>query len=405
MSGRETRLFFSFFVLMSLPSFIYVVVSSSSMSLGLILAFLLICPIIFYNFSVKVNRAYLVSLFLLFLVLYQIIIFGVGEYPVNFRTVASFIFLAFLIVAAFLFGGFVSSFNGEELTPIAKLIAFSFVALGLISLVFNQEFLGYEKYKKSIFPFSEPSHFAITVGPILFACGFFISKRMRFFLVLIFILFGMFFPSLVTLLFAMMMFLFFFQTSLSLKFFLCGIAVFLAYVFLSTNVFDYFISRLVFSTENQNLTALVYMQGWADASASLEHSRFLGVGFQNAGILPPGEIGNLIYSLAGEYKNRQDGGFLLAKIISEFGVFGIVLLIFYLFVFFKASLALSRFRKCNSFSEVSGSSVFFNAIVVGFSVELFARGYGYFSPGFFLLIASGFVLSGVYGDIRVKGVE
>ena len=46
------------------------------------------------------------------------------------------------------------------------------------------------------------------------------------------------------------------------------------------------------------------------------------VGFGNVANTLTGDKAELIYSIAGEYKNRADGSFLASKLISEFGIFG-----------------------------------------------------------------------------------
>jgi hypothetical protein len=149
----------------------------------------------------------------------------------------------------------------------------------------------------------------------------------------------------------------------------------------------YFTDRLIINDNSSNITTLTYLQGWSDMVISLEYSDYLGVGFQNMGTLAPSAYGETIYALTGVYKNREDGGFLAAKIVSEFGFLGVVIILFYLKYFFRSIKMLWQHVKAVDFKQHS-VLVFSNGVIVAFAVELFARGYGYFSPGFILVITS-----------------
>ncbi|WP_342243431.1 hypothetical protein [Pseudomonas sp. OTU5201] len=294
----------------------------------------------------------------------------------------------------------ISGMHGSDLINVLYLLAMIIVFFGFTSLVFPASFLNYSKYAKSIFPFSEPSHYAITVGGILLAAGFYLHFLIRGGLVLSVLFFALVYPStLLLLLVFIMLFSYYVRSFVSL-----GIIVFfmvvLGYLILYYG-FDvsYYEDRLSFDESTSNLTALVYMQGWESAYRALLHTNWIGLGFQNMGSLDPGVYGERIFQIVGIYKNREDGGFLAAKIIGEFGVFGLAFLLFYVIALCSSILYNRNFLKAyqedrNKALELFPvSSVLGCSLIVAFSIEVFARGYGYFSPGILLAMVSIFLVT------------
>jgi hypothetical protein len=144
---------------------------------------------------------------------------------------------------------------------------------------------------------------------------------------------------------------------------------------------SYFTSRADISTHSSNVSALVYVQGWAFIVHSLFITRGWGLGFQQLGVHPFGlAISKLIRAAnSGVWLNSDDGGFLLSKLGSEFGVFGIAACIAYGILCLKSIAKVRR-------SRVIGHDTFARCVVIAFSVDLFIRGMGYFygSPLLFL---------------------
>ncbi|MGT0156778.1 hypothetical protein ACVMK5_03805, partial [Klebsiella pneumoniae] len=81
----------------------------------------------------------------------------------------------------------------------------------------------------------------------------------------------------------------------------------------------------------------------------------------------------------GEY-NRTDGGFLSSKIITEFGVMGLMASLLYILLILRS---VTNYRQSDTQYIIKISS----AAMIAFSVEFFLRGYGYFSPSVILLMA------------------
>jgi len=149
---------------------------------------------------------------------------------------------------------------------------------------------------------------------------------------------------------------------------------------------EYYIDRMDFSANSDNFSAMVYMSGIERAFLSVIDSYGFGVGFQQLGAVgPQGEIMNKIIAALGFAINYNDGGFLGAKVVSEFGVFGVILLLAYITWFG------SKFLRPESRRPVEDLNFFFVCVYLAFFVELFIRGAGYFTPGFFLFMISLYV--------------
>jgi hypothetical protein len=151
---------------------------------------------------------------------------------------------------------------------------------------------------------------------------------------------------------------------------------------------SYYTDRLFISHENSNLSVLVFMQGWERAYLNLEETMGLGIGFQQFGIIGShGEITQKIVEIMGDSMNLLDGGSVAPKVVGEFGVLGILMLIAYLTYFLRSARWLRK-ASLNQGARYRCKDVFFLASFVMYSIDLFVRGTGYFSPSGFLFIAS-----------------
>jgi hypothetical protein len=318
----------------------------------------------------------------------------------SFKDLLSFVLVILLLLCAAILSLEIRKLKSFDLLFIFKTLTILVLIIGVIPLFSRLELFGYERYVKSIFPYAEPSHYAITVGFLLFATGLFLSTPMKMFLVAAVSLLGMFYPSLILLVIALIMVSLYFITSTKKIFLLISfVSLTILYLINFTDSLSYFAARLDFSPTTQNLTALVYLQGWQDMQIALYESGGFGLGFQRMGTLPPGEYGEVIYQLVGEYKNRADGGFLASKIVGEFGVFGIILILTYLYKFSNSLIYIIKYIKLNDSSKTemmnkySVALIFGHSVIVMFFIEMFGRGYGYFSPGVFLFFVAIFLTS------------
>jgi len=399
-----------FLVLFLVPSLFYVAFSASSMALGLFFT-----TIFFFIFSpiripsINLNDQLLLLIAITSIVVHFLITLFVWHDHFLVKNLLSFWLSCFFVFCAAIFSVEIRKVEPLALVSIFKFLTLVFLFLGLFSLFCNFDFLGYEKYAKSIFPFAEPSHFAINVGLILFAAGLYMSVRQRICLISLVIFMGVLYPSIVILLISLIMIILYSTSSLPRLFFIgCLIAV-VSYCFLSYSTSrNYFLERLTLVNTTENLTTLVYLQGWDEMRNALLLSKGLGVGFQNMGTLQAGEYGEIIFNLTGYYKNRDDCGFLAAKIIGEFGVLGIIFVFFYLVKLFQSVRYIVQFVRLNARcnfrirDKYPVSLVFGHSIFIIFFIEMFARGYGYFSAGLLMLFVAFFLTTPLTGRRRLN---
>jgi len=269
--------------------------------------------------------------------------------------------------------------DSEIYSAISKLI-FILLAVGIIGVLVHFNFAGYQKFPKSILSFYEPSHYAITVGP-LFVIAMIMLQKNRVLICTLFLFISLSSQNLTMLLYWSL------GTWLSIEskkvkpVFLMIVVSALAFLYTySSSSLEYYIDRITISPQSNNLSTLVYLQGWDEMSKSLYDSFGLGLGFQQAGSNEPGEISERIYEISKIYKNREDAGFLSAKIVIEFGVLGIVFIALFLKSF------ISNLRNFKSFER--NVDKLFAGVILSLFIEMFFRGQGYFTLGFYLLIVS-----------------
>lgn len=236
-------------------------------------------------------------------------------------------------------------------------------------------------YTKPTFPFSEPSHLAITCAPFLIYICVSSPLVVRLACLLFCLIAGMFLENLTII----AVFLLTSFICLGARYiFLLAIIFFLAlgYVDLS-----YYLERFDFSDQSHNLSALVYLQGWQQMAESFINSKGVGVGFQQLGIFGTNvDAADRINLLLGNSLNLLDGGFTLAKFVGEFGVLGVLISGVYLSI---GICAVQMLRRVAIQKEQKSVALVFSAsCIVGYFIELFLRGAGYFTPTSMLLVAS-----------------
>lgn len=395
---NATKVLVVFLVIIFLPSFIYVSLGASSMAAGILAA----CFIIMLAAGglrlplgiLKIPVLLFISAFVMHFSYYSF------QGGVSLKQTLSVILLGLMFLCGGLLSIEINKVSNNDLIVVLNILSAVIVFLGCFSIVGSVDILNYEKYAKSIFPFSEPSHYAITISGVLLATGFYLSSATRWLLLLSVLLFSVLYPStLLLLLLVVMLFSYYVHSYFKLTlvlFCVVGLIFVLPYVGVDTSYYE---DRLKFDGSTSNLTALVYMQGWEDAYNALLHTGWIGLGFQRLGSLEPGEFGIRIYEIVDRYMNREDGGFLAAKIIGEFGVLGLVFLLFYVValcssVFYNRKFIKAYQKDRNKALELFPvSSVLGCSLIVAFSIEVFARGYGYFSPGILLAMVSIFLVT------------
>jgi len=146
---------------------------------------------------------------------------------------------------------------------------------------------------------------------------------------------------------------------------------------------EYFYSRLIF-TDTENLSVLVFLSGWERALLNIYNTYGLGVGFNQLGYIGSlGHSNEIMTKLGMSNLNLYDGGTTASKIISELGIFGLSLVIIYIFFLLKFYFIVKQ-----NLSHLDIKDIYFFSCYMMFTIELFIRGVGLFSPTIFLFVVS-----------------
>jgi hypothetical protein len=146
------------------------------------------------------------------------------------------------------------------------------------------------------------------------------------------------------------------------------------------------IAGLALSDQTDNVSSLVYIQGWQDAWVNLTHTHGLGLGFNMMGCHPlPDVPTRALLSLGGMGElNAENGSFQFSKTVSEAGIAGIA---FYVAAIWWWLRLEKRIRKLTDRTE---HSVFATqaALMFCFLSSSFIRGEGYFSGSLLLWLVA-----------------
>ncbi len=238
---------------------------------------------------------------------------------------------------------------------------------------------------KPVFPFAEPSYFALAFLPLLMYCSVSVTGGARVIVLLIGLGMGLAVENL-TLLTGWLLIAFICLRSPAIPLLLTSLGLVATQLDLS-----YYLDRLDFGGEVQNLSSLVYLQGWQLVGESLARSAGWGLGFQQLGVQGSDVVAaDLIVAVLGDNANLLDGGFAFAKLVSEFGVLGLLLMCTYLLLAWRALRGL-RLKSVGSGNHDPATTLA-RAVVACFLIEIFVRGSGYFSGTTLLLAAAATVL-------------
>ena len=395
--GVSGRLLFLLSMVFFVPSFLFVAFGLSSLAPGLILVAIITLPRLLVgscSLGACLGVRWLFLSFVGFLSVYLVV--GVLTTP-EWKPLFSFVALITLFFLSTTLAQLFLKLPFDVLIRTMLGLLLFLILLGWTSQVLDVKLFGFDQAPKAVFPFSEQSHYALAVGMVSVAIVSISAPWVAGLIVLNLFLLSFVLPSLTMLLFAII-------ALVVMAFRLRPIfALFLLFVLGSVfgvglasllgNV-EYFASRLDFRNLD-NLTLLVWIQGWELAVTNFLATSGFGIGFQGLGgpSTRLSEISFAIYDRYGAMFNIDDGGFLAAKLIAEFGVVAVVLSFLYLIAI--CYLLLTRNRKSKLIGKADGQSsevlkkeVVMNSLVLSFSVEYFFRGYGYFSPGVVVFLSA-----------------
>jgi hypothetical protein len=253
----------------------------------------------------------------------------------------------------------------------AKVVFFTFLGLIVLSIV-GVSIPGVNATAKAIFPFAEPSFFGLAFIPFLLYMVVISEKRTQYFYMFVGLVTALVLENLTLLCGVILIVLIAFSFS---RIIVVSIAV-LGFVNITGLDLLYYSSRLDFSDGNMNLSSLVYLQGWQMMAESLNASWGFGLGLQQLGLKGSNvDAAQLLYSITGDYLNLTDGSFVLSRLISDFGIFGIFGVLCYLKLVAQSFWMIRHF----SFNKsgLHHGQVFAHSIVVISIIEVFVRGIGY----------------------------
>lgn len=380
---------FKIFLLLSivtlLPTSIFYVFATTSQAPGVALVALVIFGLAAFEITKHPNtQQTLAASIMIGIMSIAILSHGLVAYylqPLDFlRMSQSLILLALMLLGAFFIRFAIFDNNDQEITHATKYIFLIFLLIGVLAILDVRPIDSVTSFNP-VFPFTEPSHYALTFVPfLLFVCT---NRKIaaRLLILLSALAIAYLLESLSLVVGVILVGL----ITLPIPYLAAGAAAFA--VMVSALDITYFTDRLDLSYSSSNLSVLVYLQGWELASDSVARTSGWGIGFQQLGF---GQINSptsdVIRRLAGNDANLKDGGFTLAKVTSEFGVFGFVaMLLFGLMVLRSAwvlrAIALSR-------RTSSKSAILAMSVICGYSIEAFVRGIGYFSGSTMLLLSA-----------------
>lgn len=240
----------------------------------------------------------------------------------------------------------------------------------------------YQLLNRPLPPFSEPSHFAIAFIPI--ACSFALlsSRKLRLFTCLACFALAISLPNLTLLAGTVLISMIALSTRQAIIFLATTCIIGITLFSIDSSPLEYFINRTS-TSEDENISRLVYIQGWESMISAVQFSKGFGIGFQNLGIEPPGQATLLLHNLTGSELNRSDGSFLAAKLVGEFGVIGVAAVIYAATLSIRSGFLLRKHvnRRFDQASDITALCFTYTLLL-----ELFVRGTGYFSPTLFITL-------------------
>jgi hypothetical protein len=378
-------------LILIIPSFLMVLKITSSFSSGLVIVVIFIMTIIFicYGrllFAIKMQKIFIYFIcflcfcFLQFLIntIERDLLFDDNKFFISIVGVVI-VFFSSVSICYYLLDVSNSVFNKA-----CKIIGVVLIFNAIISLFGFDVF--HSGLSKPNFFFQEPSHFVLVAYSFIIYFSILLKSKWRI-LLLIFVIFWALYVQNATMLSVVLISIFisfrlnFLSIITLLLIFICGGC------FLDFSNLSYFSDRLALSSDSNNLSVLVLVQGWENAIDTLTHISIFGVGLQQFGIVTIlGTASYKIQSLIGFNLNLYDGGSLAPKIIGEFGVIGVFIVVIYIKYLIGIFLNLKRMQRVDIYYD--NKILFAYSVILGSFIDFFIRGTGYFSPSIYMFIIS-----------------
>lgn len=347
-------------------------------------AFFIFSNGVYQNYNLdKTNYKIIVTIPLLLLFHFYLtqVFFREGDFVRGFSSILVLIIMLFL---SFLFSKYLLVLNQKQFISLMNFIFNCFI-LVFIGQYFKQiQNLG--DHAKPIMPFNEPSHYALFFLPFYFFRLYITKNKIQKYLFFFGgLLIGILLSNLTMIIGVFLSAVIVYRSKVILTLL---ILTFLFPLYSAYINLEYFTSRIFFLEDNNNLSKLVLFQGWQLAYEGFVKSLGFGIGFQQLGFVElnteAGYIIEKVLEIEGGV-NKSDAGLTAPKVISELGLIGVILIIYYIFYCIKFSLKISKVKDVKL--------IFAFIVFISFSVDLFVRGIGYFNAPFFLFLTSIFLIT------------
>lgn len=290
------------------------------------------------------------------------------------RAVASLMPLVLMLFAASRGADVLAELSGPKVHAAVRQVFFMLVVFAILAIA-GLRIAGANASLKPVFPFVEPSHFALSFTPFLMYICVTTRSWTRLFILAVGLACAGILQNLTMAVGCLLV------VAVSLRTWVAVTAGALMVVGIVLTQIDlsYFSDRINFSGDVTNLSTLVYIQGWQLIAEAWHNTGGWGLGFQQLGqVLTQVSAAQQIVAVAGGYLNLMDGGFVLAKFVSEFGLMGLIISIVFFYRVFLSFKALRRHALNRG--ELLPATVLAHCFVMSFLLELVVRGMGYFTP-------------------------
>ncbi len=355
--------------LLFLPPLVFYLTNADSHSTGLSLACVLIIALLSLQMKPRVPW---LTIFAVVAVISVHAVVATLFRPIVFeRTALSLILLAIVLTAASFLSSWLLRQRDDKILITLDILRYVMIVIAILSATGIQpaasRFVG-----QPVFPFTEPSHFALIFAVLLAQACFTYQGIRRYAWLALGLALGLGLQSLsmvVAVLLIAVVCLPWWQL-------IGGIVAAASLIELLDT--KYYTDRLDFGAHTTNQSALVYLQGWELATDAFHRSSGWGIGFQQLGFgnftSPSADV---LFRLYRVEANIFDGGFVAAKLASEFGVFGLGLIALYVAIAGRTAIGIRRHIRHGS--DMSAGMIFASAIILCYSIDMFVRGVGYFS--------------------------
>lgn len=367
-----------------LPSLLMAMASLPSLAIGLLVTSIVgAVPTLLADLSRRIKVGWLYPMILAAVALSVLMAHYVTQQPFSSKQGSSVLALVVLgFIAPTLFHYYFLR-KGGSISRELRRTYLVFLAIGLFGVMWPVRGGPYGVLAHPVFPFLEPSHYGLAYAQVAAITLPFLRRGQRMLVVLMSFTLAFGFPNVTMLVTAFLLLVVTAPVWLVLLLLAMSVPVWVLVTTVAPDAAVYFLDRI--SGSGENLSRLVYMQGWESLMSANLVTSGVGIGFQNLGNEPPGAASMIISGLTGDSSlNRADGGFLVAKIGGEFGIVGIIASLSLVLLSILSGKKMRAALKRNLDTETARAVMPFCSVYI-FLVELLVRGVGYFSPSLILV--------------------